>query len=280
MSIGNSAKNIAGFNSLYNSKISGQSFIGILDLYPNAAVAYSVRKLKSSYTGFAIRVRRSSDNNEQDIGFTPAGNLDETALTNFTSGTDGYITTWYDQSGNNNNLIKTTAINQPQIVGTGVIFKINTKPYLYFSGQSQMEFTSSLNFTSVNSSLFIVNQRLNSINLNDAILEGAGGYIFLNYAAICAYGTNFFNPNPNNALVYNLFSATNNIGGNLFIYNNNINIGTKNPATGSGVTATTLMTRAYGQNNYLFTELIMYAIDQNSNLNGINTNINTYYGIY
>jgi len=31
--------------------------------------AYSLRKLRSAYTGSAIRVRRSSDSTEQDIGF-------------------------------------------------------------------------------------------------------------------------------------------------------------------------------------------------------------------
>jgi hypothetical protein len=92
----------------------------LLDEYPNAAAAYSVRKLRTAYTGFAIRVRRSSDNTEQDIGFS-SGNLDTTSLTSFCSGTDGFVTTWYDQSGNANNASNSTAINQPQIVSAGVI---------------------------------------------------------------------------------------------------------------------------------------------------------------
>ena len=53
-----------------------QSFVGLLDLYPSAAAAYSVRKLRAAYTGNAIRVRRSSDNTEQNIGFDATGNLD------------------------------------------------------------------------------------------------------------------------------------------------------------------------------------------------------------
>jgi hypothetical protein len=36
----------------------------LLDDYPNAAVAYSLRKLRTDYTGNSIRVRRSSDNAE------------------------------------------------------------------------------------------------------------------------------------------------------------------------------------------------------------------------
>jgi hypothetical protein len=41
----------------------------LLDLYHNAAVAYSLRKLRNAYLGSAIRVRRAIDNAEQDFGF-------------------------------------------------------------------------------------------------------------------------------------------------------------------------------------------------------------------
>ncbi len=47
----------------------------------DSAAAYSLRKLRSSYTGDAIRVRRSSDNAEADIGFSGT-DLDTTALMN------------------------------------------------------------------------------------------------------------------------------------------------------------------------------------------------------
>ena len=47
------------------------------------SAAYSLRKLKNTYTGSAIRVRRSVDNAETDIGFTSNGDLDTTALSNF-----------------------------------------------------------------------------------------------------------------------------------------------------------------------------------------------------
>jgi hypothetical protein len=105
----------------------------LLDFYPNAAAAYSVRKLRNAYTGNAIRVRRSSDNAEQDIGFS-SGNLDTTALTTFCSGTNGFVTTWYDQSGNARNAVQTTAVNQPQIVSGGNVILENAKPCLKFDG--------------------------------------------------------------------------------------------------------------------------------------------------
>ena len=54
----------------------------LLDTYPNAAATYSFRKLRNSYAGSAIRVRRSSDNAEQDIGFV-GKNLDTGSLASF-----------------------------------------------------------------------------------------------------------------------------------------------------------------------------------------------------
>ena len=55
----------------------------LLDSYSGAAAAYSLRKLNSTYTGSAIRVRRSGDNSEQNIGFDAGGNLDTTSLLSF-----------------------------------------------------------------------------------------------------------------------------------------------------------------------------------------------------
>lgn len=52
--------------------------LGVLSM----AAAYGLRKLSSDYVGPALRVRRSSDNVEADIGFTSAGDLDIFALMN------------------------------------------------------------------------------------------------------------------------------------------------------------------------------------------------------
>jgi hypothetical protein len=116
--------------------IASDFFVGLLDLYPNAAAAYSLRKLRISYTGSAIEVRRTN-NDVADIGFTSTGELDTAALLAFT-GTgaldNGFITTWYDQSGNGYDAIQTTAINQPQIVSNGSVITENGKAALRFDG--------------------------------------------------------------------------------------------------------------------------------------------------
>jgi len=55
----------------------------LLDTYSAAELAFSLRRLKSTYSGYAIKVRRSSDNLEQDINFNSDGDLNETTLLNF-----------------------------------------------------------------------------------------------------------------------------------------------------------------------------------------------------
>lgn len=80
--------------------------------------AWSLRLLDSTYGGSAIRVRRTSDSAEQDIGFS-GDDLDTASLESFCSGTDGVITTFYDQSGNGNNGTQTVAARQPKICSGG-----------------------------------------------------------------------------------------------------------------------------------------------------------------
>ena len=41
----------------------------LLDSFPTQGAAFSLRKLRTNYTGNCLRVRRSDTNTEQDIGF-------------------------------------------------------------------------------------------------------------------------------------------------------------------------------------------------------------------
>ena len=110
----------------------------LLDTYTGAEAGYSLRKISSTATN-SLRVRRSSDNAETDIGFAADGNLDNAALLAFvgTGGTDnGYVTTWYDQSGNANNATQATATNQPQIVSAGNIINSNGYQVIKYDGSN------------------------------------------------------------------------------------------------------------------------------------------------
>ena len=108
----------------------GGIFVGLLDEYPNAAAAYSLRDLASASVGSAVvRVRRSSDNTEQDFTATE---ITDGTLTTFTGANDGFVTTWYDQSGNGVDGVQSTANIQPIIVSNGVLESDNGKPTINF----------------------------------------------------------------------------------------------------------------------------------------------------
>ena len=152
---------------------------GLLIDYPGAAAAYSLRLLDSTYTGSAIRVRRASDNAEQDIGFDD-NDLDTSALATFCSGTDGFVKTWYDQSGNANDVTQATTSEQPKIYDSvnGVIqdgSAGNEKPAIEFDG----DYLSKIGLTDFVSGSFVYN--FDTAQNNMILCEGGGlnnHYIF------------------------------------------------------------------------------------------------------
>jgi hypothetical protein len=261
-------------------------YVGLLDTYPNAAAAYSVRLLRGGYTGNAIRVRRSSDNAEQNIGFDGSGNLDTTALTSFCSGTNGFVTTWYDQSGNGINAINTTAANQPQIVASGSVLLLNTKPTINFDGNNDyldiptallLDNLSCLNvmsFTNTNNDR--VSLSLTEGSLRATYLGFKNGpnlqYVFGNQSV-----TN--NPQDTNQRVASLFA--NNVKAEFYI--NNAGIGT---ALASRTGTSTLNARigSYAGGGFecgcSHQEIIIYQVDKTADNLGLNNAINSYYGIY
>jgi hypothetical protein len=88
------------------------------DVLTDIFSAYGLTKLVSAYSGPALRVRRSSDNTEQDINFVGTA-LDTGALATFVGANNGFVVTWYDQSGNGNNFTQATAALQPKLIDAG-----------------------------------------------------------------------------------------------------------------------------------------------------------------
>ena len=141
-----------------------------------ALVAFSVRQLSSAYTGNAIQVRRSSDGTTQNIGFTAAGDLDTVALKTFVGSGTGYVSIWYDQSGNGYNATQTTTANQPAIMSGGVIYRDNGQPSVYTNGATGfLEYgpVTQLAGTTPVTRMEVCRSR-NSGNI--AITEGVGNY--------------------------------------------------------------------------------------------------------
>jgi hypothetical protein len=105
----------------------------LLDDYPGAAAAYSVRKLSSTYSGSAMRVRRTvAPFDETDIGFDSNGDLDTAAIVSFGGSDPLTVSVWYDQSGSLNDGSQATATAQPFIYDGSAVITENGKPALDF----------------------------------------------------------------------------------------------------------------------------------------------------
>jgi hypothetical protein len=77
----------------------------LLDNLTAPQAAWSIaRKLRSAYSGSAIRVVRTNDSASQDIGFTSDGLVDTAAIDSFRGSNGAYLSRIYDQSGNSRDL--------------------------------------------------------------------------------------------------------------------------------------------------------------------------------
>ncbi|MBL0233291.1 MAG: hypothetical protein IPQ08_06460 [Chitinophagaceae bacterium] len=281
-----SGQSVIRANPYYVAKatVSGCSYL--LDTYSGAAAAYSLRKLSSSYSGSAIRVRRSSDNTEQDIGFTGCG-LDTASLKSFvgTGGADdGFIVKWYDQSGSSNDAYQTSAGNQPQIMDNGVIFRQGAMPTLKFDGTTDaFSLTSTL---AINSDFSVFGVQARSSTGNQL-------FIFANSAT----------GEPYNAIQFT--------DGNIYFTSNNTYVGGTDGLTGirllssfrnsgaltlfrNGSSVTGLSGSVSGSTTYNYiglrngsnfangniSEAIFYPSNKSSDRTSIESNINTYYTIF
>jgi trimeric autotransporter adhesin len=140
-------------------------------LSTSALAAYGLRKLSNAYTGNAIRVRRSSDNTEQDIGFV-GPDLDIASLLSFVGAANGFVTTCYDQSGNGRNITQTTAANQRGVVAAGVLRVSNGRPTMLGSSAAQF-------LTTPANATWLANVASYTINAVAALADTAGADFLL-----------------------------------------------------------------------------------------------------
>lgn len=250
----------------------------LLDTYSGAAAAYSLRKLRNAYTGSAIRVRRSSDNTEQDIGFV-SGELDTSTLTTFCSGTNGFVTTWYDQSGNANDATQATAANQPQIVSSGSVILQNNKPILKFSTSNELNLTSLINLNSVDSSFFMTYKKSSTGN-NVVFVASGVSFLWLNYGSNQYYGQTVISDADFNTSSYMLVGATMDYGVKLNWYKNNNIEQSKLSGFSSGQEVSQIFGFQFARIESFTNEIIIYPFDQDSSASAIQTNMNNYYSIY
>lgn len=259
----------------------------LLDTYPSAA-AYSLRKVRTAYAGSAIRIRRSSDNTEQDIGFS-GGDLDTAAITSFVGANDGFVTTFYDQSGNSRDLTQATATKQPIIVTAGTIETNSGKPKLRFDGARTMR-TSNGVLNSSALTTFAAMQSSAGAKVMFGLPQAAAIHTspFFRYAIFHnngQYGL-WFNGNSYDystpSTAYSLFTLnsanTTNLCVNGVVVRSNINATITYPNSVPFIVGSNAADGELLNGNVY--EIIVYLSDQEANRSAIEANINSYYSIY
>ena len=268
--------NRVGIESNINQEYDIYEALGLLAEYPDASAAYSLRNLIDTTTN-VVRVRRSSDNTEQDFAATQ---ITDGTLTAFTGANDGYVTIWYDQSGNSNNASQTAAANQPKLVSSGVVELDNGKPCLNYDNTGNDNFELATGLTNVRSVFQVWNAEQNFGANTQFILGSQNNY---NYHAGTSSTSTILSSN-----------ASGSVKGGA----NYINSVAKNfqefPKPLTQCLVSMISSQSDGRVDKLMKdrwingrswrgkmqEIILYSTDQTSNKAGIETNINNEYTIY
>jgi hypothetical protein len=287
---GKGADNAIGWGDIHADSYAGltdivgtPAFTGLLDTYPNAAAAYSLRLLRTLYTGNAIRVRRSSDNAEQNIGFV-SNVLDTASLLTFCGAGNGFVTTWYDQSGNANNGVQTTAFNQPQIVSSGAMVTTNGKNSILFDANKFLNLSSSItvgasSYTSLIGKRTASGDRL--IGLSRYSTNGYSLYLWSDNKYYFLGKTNLYLASSStDTTTAQLLLTGQNSAGTMSMFKN----GSAITSSTAGIVYSTLVDSIGAASgnfaNCNLQETILYNSDQSTNRTGIESDINTFYTIF
>jgi len=276
----------------------------LLDTYTGAAAAYSLRKLRTAYTGAAIRVRESGGNTELDIGFV-GQDLDTAALLAHCGANSGYVVTWYDQSGNAYNATQATSTAQPRIVNAGSLETEDGKLTLSFDGTDDKLVPSSSSDIFRNQqygTMFAVCRDTNHTNgVNHSVYyisTSASSTRFALFTRVSSFG--YFSAGgrrlDGDSFVYSGIASSNSrvlLTGLAKWAENSLVISVNGTAgtpiaysSGAGSTSNTASNVVVigGDNTYVYygkiSEIAIYPIDQSANKVAIESNINSYWEVY
>ncbi len=262
-----------------------------LDSFPTASMVYSLRKLSCTYSGSAIRVRRSSDNTEQDIGFV-SDYVDTASMKTFVTSNSAYVVTFYDQSGNGYNATQSTAANQPRIMNAGAIEYQNSKVTMYFDGS--------------NDGLVASSVPLNTYTTLFAVVKTTTGKpMFFEHSPNANHNDGFYFYGSNGQSWYFKRSGSGNdasgsgswLGSNIavasLIYNGSGTYYKNGTSQSNGsVNGSSLSNTSTTKDFYIFyrgggvlsdgylSEFVLWSSDKSSNRTAIEYNIKTYYSVY
>jgi len=155
-----------------------------------SAIALSTRLLSTSYSGPAFRIRRSSDNELRDVYFDGSGTISLTSQVSVAGGgpatattlgtwigaNSGFVSIWYDQSGNGRDATQATNTRQPRLINAGGIDLKNGRPAVRHLASGQ-------NFLSVSTAVLSTNfWSINAVEsldggANQRMLSGQGNWL-------------------------------------------------------------------------------------------------------
>ena len=272
----------------YGQLSTGLDFDNLLTQYIDKGLihGYSVaRKLVNISSNLqAFRVRRSSDNAEQDIGFI-GDDVDTSSLLSFVGANDGFVVTIYDQIGTND-ATQSTAGFQHRIVNSGTLETRNNKPVqLKISGINSQFYSFGSTIDLTNASKFAVIARVNVTATSLLITTNTTSsttYFIRPNSGQQNYRLNNINSTINDTVLiqnqlYSLSIINNAVSTNVIAYKDNINIG-QTTLTQSTGTYNGIFTSNTGQ--AVYAELLIFdRVLSEADRYSINKNINDFYGI-
>ena len=270
-----------GFNKFRGS--ASESYF--LDSQPNAFAAYSLEALSSSYNGFIVTVVRASDLQPLDVGLTPGGKLNTSAIINHCGGSVGRITKFYDQSGQGEHVEQGTFANAPRIYDGANIDTLGGKPAAFFdnnqwwSRQLKQVYNGPNSFLGVGNAQFVPNDGQNFFdgtgagNRNAFFINGSTGDFAMYSDFQVKYSGVASNTNP--------FIAVGTFGSNQQLrFNGNLIINTGAPAGNfQGLNFGTFSGSNGAWRGYI-QELIFWNADLSPNSIEISSTVKTRYNYY
>ena len=287
------------FGADHSATASSATFL--LDDYPNAAAAYSVRLLKSDYTGPLVRIRKDTVgqpekdfypdfNNELSLNSGDGGG---TTLGSWIGSNNGYVVTWYSQAGiSGRDATQSSASAQPQIVSSGSLLTINSKPALLGSNSyynisvpnysifSKIDVYKYANAPASNQAVYGLNDggnnnrfelRQDGTDLEFFIRENSGSFV---QPAIKTQDTNqnicttYYNEGTINAYINSVLEL------------NSYSTGLSNPLFNQLTLFATDANGIFFNLDGYIQESIFWGVDYSLDNTDIETNINDYFNIY
>ena len=257
----------------------------LLNDYP-ALAGFSVRLIRFGYSGNCLKVRRSSDNSELDIGFDSNGNLDISAIETHCGSSDGFVSVWYDQSGNGNNVTQTVTSLQPKIYDGSAVVQDNGRPAIQaISASNYLRWPGTIiTGTGARSMLCVANADSavndNFLTLSSAATGNGEQWNWTPEVRIRVIGDRRYDNNPMDTQTIGMLTFP--AGGDttdIDFYENGtqatVSVVTTAYAINTGTSGFAYMHSTLGK----MQEMVLWTSDQDSNVTDINNDADTYYDV-